>query len=281
MSDDLKKIKNNYEVLVLGSGTSTGIPMVGCQCQVCKSPDPRDKRLRTSFLITTKNNKKVLIDMGADLRTQILNHKVDHIDYAFLTHEHADHLHGIDDLRPFCFGPPIRSINIYSHQKCIENVSKRFDYIFDKTYFSQDKPIIGGGIPRLEFQLINTFMKEIEIEGEKYTFLLLPHGHVETLGIIYEKVAILVDFHLLSEDQLNFLNSLALEALFVDCVKEGNHQTHLTLDKSMDYIARIGAKQSFLIHMGHKLSHEYLIEKCKNAPRLKCLPAYDGLIVSL
>lgn len=270
-------MKGNYSINILGSGTSTGIPMLGCNCAVCKSKDPLNKRLRTSFLITTKSNKKVLIDAGPDFRTQALRAQIDNIDFCILTHDHADHLHGIDDLRPFTFGDPPKSINIYTFKECAQSVEMRFGYIFKE----HKKPILGGGIPRLCLKEITEFLTPIMIEDETFHFFKLPHGHGQTMGLIYEKMAIVIDCHEITSEVLDYLCARELDAVFLDCVKEGVHNTHLTLEKSMEYATKIQAKSTYLVHMSHHLEHHELAQKVSKLSLTKCLPAYDTMHVYL
>ncbi len=265
------------KLTILGSGTSTGVPMLGCRCDVCLSTNPKNKRLRTSFYLETKTGKKVVIDTTPDFRTQALRANIEHVDYCIITHDHADHLHGVDDLRPYCFGPPARSIPIYTHHDCVEQMEKRFPYIFEKNFFNDKKPILGGGIPKLELHEISTFGKEIEIEGDKFTFFLLPHGHGKTLGVFHDKIAILIDCNHVPQNTVTFLKEKKLEHLIIDCVKIGEHKTHLTLDKSLEYIKEIGPKNSYLIHMGHGLDHDQLANLCKESGISHCQPSFDTM----
>ena len=115
----MNKSLNKTTITVLGTGTSTGIPQVGCSCVVCTSLDHRDQRMRSSIFIETKSGKNILVDTTPDLRTQLLNNKISMLDFAIITHDHADHLHGIDDLMPFCFGPPMREIPVYTNEVSI------------------------------------------------------------------------------------------------------------------------------------------------------------------
>ncbi|MFW5887932.1 MAG: MBL fold metallo-hydrolase, partial [Bacteriovoracia bacterium] len=134
------------QLTILGSGTSTGIPMLGCDCPICSTTDqkPKNKRFRTSVLITTSKGHKIIIDTPPDLRSQLLKNKVDTIDAAIITHEHADHVHGIDDLRPFCFGNPRKEIPVFTNPTTAIDLTARFPYIFQRQqFFSKNKPILG------------------------------------------------------------------------------------------------------------------------------------------
>jgi len=126
-----KKLTKNT-ITILGSGTSTGVPIIRCQCVVCQSLDPRDKRLRTSIYLETKAGNKILVDTGPDLRQQVLQNNICEIDFTIITHEHADHLHGLDDLRPFSFTLPPRSMPVYCSKETLESIKTRFSYVFPK-----------------------------------------------------------------------------------------------------------------------------------------------------
>lgn len=267
-------MKSNQKntLIALGTGTSTGIPMMGCHCQVCTSLDFRDKRLRTSIFIETKNGNKILVDTTPDLRTQFLENKISDIDFVIITHEHSDHVHGIDDLRPLTFGPPQREIPIYCNDETSKILQKRFEYIFAKK--DPNKPILGGGIPRLSLNEV-TLMKETIIKGEKFFFFNYPHGHGETMGFIHEKMAYIVDCMEIPDKIISILKKEKLEFLIIDCLKHGPHSTHLNVDRAFDYIQKIGPKRAGLIHMGHDLSHRQLAKVADDRFGNIVFPLYD------
>ena len=128
------------KITILGSGTSTGVPILGCKCKVCQSTEPRNKRFRSSAIIELENQKRILIDTTPDLRTQLLNNKVDHVDAVIITHDHADHTHGIDDLRPFGFKSN-KSIPVYTSEPAARSLTRKFPYIFDSDNYFKDKKI--------------------------------------------------------------------------------------------------------------------------------------------
>ena len=264
---------------LLGSGTSTGVPIPGCQCEVCQSTNERNKRMRTSILITTAHNQNIIIDTGPDLRTQLLANNITNIDAAIITHDHADHVHGIDDLRPFCFLHK-KEIPVYTHHDCANSMRSRFPYIFKEDFFNKDKPHIGGGVPRLKLNEVDKLPSHNMVLDEEFYFSLLPHGYTHTMAVIYKKLAILVDCHEIPDDLIEKLKEIELEYLIIDCVKEGSHQTHLTLDKSFEYIKRINAKKSILVHMGHELEHQSLEEKCMRDFGKSVFPGYDSMQLS-
>lgn len=266
---------NSWKIKILGSGTSTGIPIIGCKCAVCTSTDPRDQRLRTSILID--GDKKILIDTTPDLKTQLLTHQVDDLDFVVLTHEHADHLHGIDDLRPLGFHRG-EGIPFYAHERLEETLHTRFPYIFNPT----NDPI-GGGIPNIALKTLSLFNSPITLGHKKFTFFELPHGRTVTLGFIYEdqgkKLGYIIDCHKIPPQTLEALRDSKLDILIMDCVTLAPHKTHLSRDLAFEYIEKIAPKRAGLIHMGHHLSHSDLETECRERFDFEVAPLYDNQII--
>lgn len=266
--------------ILLGTGTSTGIPMVGCSCPICRSTDPKDKRLRTSILIETKS-AKIIVDTSPDLRQQLLKWNVNKIDAAIITHDHADHLHGIDDLRPFCFGPPKKQIPVYVGQAIFSRIENRFDYIFKaKSIFTKEKPVLGGGIPLLDLVSMpienEVFFKQV-IANEEFHFFSLPHGHTKTTGFIHKTFAYIPDCQSVSDTFVNELSKMPLTWLVIDCLQEDPHDTHLNVEMAFSVAKKVNAKNTRFIHMNHELSHQRLLELAdKNFDNAQALPAYDN-----
>ncbi|MDO9183841.1 MAG: MBL fold metallo-hydrolase [Bacteriovorax sp.] len=264
---------NLNSVTALGTGTSTGIPMIGCHCPVCTSLDHRDQRLRTSILLQTVNGKKILVDTTPDLRTQFLNNKISDIDFVIMTHDHADHLHGIDDLRPLCFGPPVREINLYCNEVTHKVVEKRFDYIFGAKDLT-NKPILGGGIPRLKLNTV-PLLVETTISGESFFFFNYPHGHGETMGFLHQGFAYIVDCMEIPDELMTILKKKKIDLLILDCLQRSKHSTHLTVDRAFSYIEEIKPNRTGLIHMGHDLFHLDLMKMAKVQFGPSVFPLYD------
>lgn len=263
---------NKNSLIILGSGTSTGIPLVACQCHVCTSLDHRDVRLRTSVLLQTKNNKNILVDTSPDLRTQMLNNKICALDAIIITHEHADHLHGLDDVRPFCFLKPNHSIPVYTNLSTKNIIETRFHYIFNHA-----KPPIGGGLPKISLHEV-PLLQEVKILDEIFIFFNYPHGHGETMGFIHDKMAYVVDCMVLPDEIKNLLKKAKLDLLVIDCLQRKEHTTHLSVEKSFELIHYIDPKSAGLIHMGHDLSHRVLGTLAKNQFKNKnVFPVYDQL----
>lgn len=249
--------------------------MVGCRCQVCSSQDHRDQRLRTSIFIETQKGKKILVDTTPDLRTQLLENKISDIDFVIMTHDHADHLHGIDDLRPLTFGPPVKVIPIYGNQHTLATIEKRFDYIFKKRDLNIG-PILGGGIPRLALHALD-LNKKIQIDGEDFTFFNYPHGRGETLGFIHQGLAYIIDCQEIPDPLLAFLKKQKIKLLLLDCLQRGAHSTHLTVERAFHYIKEINPERAGLTHIGHDLSHAQLASLATAKFGTKVFPLFDQL----
>lgn len=262
------------KITILGSGTSTGIPTLGCECAICKSPNPKNKRFRTSIYLETTNKKSILIDTTPDLRSQLLQNYISNIDAAIITHDHADHVHGIDDLRPFCFKTK-QSIPIFTTDIYIEQLTARFPYIFqsDKIY-TEDRPVIGGGIPRLHLEKIIP-NQDASIIGEPFKFFYVPHGYFQTLCFIHGKFGYITDCHEIPDHVLNEFINAKLEILILDCVKRRPHKTHLSLDKSCFYLEKIAANFTGLIHMAHDFEHEEFTLEMNQKYGKKVAPLFD------
>jgi phosphoribosyl 1,2-cyclic phosphate phosphodiesterase len=273
------KSNNKNTMIALGTGTSTGIPMIGCHCVVCRSIDHRDKRLRTSILIETAAGKKILVDTTPDLRTQLLHNKISDIDFVIMTHDHADHLHGIDDLRPITFGPPLKEIPIYCNKVTKDSIEYRFQYIFGKRD-PEKNPVIGGGIPRLSLNEIELDKKTL-IHGEEFFFFDYPHGHSTTTGFIHtserKSMAYIVDCMEIPDPVLKILQAKKIDLLILDCLQRGTHSTHLTVDKCFEYIRQIKPLRAGLIHIGHDLSHLELARLAQEEFGKQVFPLYDHI----
>lgn len=239
---------------ILGSGTSAGVPMIGCNCLVCNSQDPSNNRLRTSVLLHTANSKTILVDTTPDLRTQFLREKIKYIDAAIITHDHADHTHGMDDLRPLCHLNKM-TIPIYCSAKTAQGLKKKFDYIFErKNIFTQDRPILGGGIPMLD--LVEFSDGKHFVADEDFEFFSLPHGYGLSSGFIHQSMAYVVDCHDIPTAVVQRLKEAQLDLLVLDCVQPEPHQTHLGWEKARTFLEYIRPKRAGLIHMNHEWDHE-------------------------
>lgn len=261
------------KITILGSGTSTGVPILGCNCQVCQSNELRNKRFRTSALIESSTQKKILIDASPDLRTQLLRTKTDTLDAIIITHDHADHTHGMDDLRPFGF-KRTESLPVFTDASAAKDLKRKFPYIFDRDNYFSGKAILGGGIPLLDLKVTQEGPETIV--GEHFEFFSLPHGHEDTLGILHQKMAYIVDCRQIPEKALEGLSNAKLELLIIDCLRPKPHSTHLHLDLTLEYIHRINPRAAVLTHMGHEWDYLNLIHELKKRGVKNTFPAIDG-----
>jgi phosphoribosyl 1,2-cyclic phosphate phosphodiesterase len=258
-----------HQITILGSGTSTGIPVLGCVCSVCQSLDPKDQRLRTSVLLKTTHQQTILVDTSPDLRTQLLTHRISHLDGVILTHDHADHLHGIDDLRPFTF-PPRPKLDLFTNASTHQRLRQSFPYLFDQT-----AGLLGGGKPRLNVQEV--ILGQQKILNENFHFFENAHGPGVSLSFIHDKLGYLIDCHEVTPETIEKWCEHQLDLLLIDCVQREVHQTHLWLERSLEYIELIQPKKAGLIHMGHKLGHTQLSAELKLRGLDHVFVTYDNL----
>lgn len=261
------------KITILGSGTSTGVPILGCNCLVCQSNDLRNKRFRTSAVIGLPSGKNILIDASPDLRSQLLRSKIDMLDAVIITHDHADHTHGMDDLRPFGFKAK-KALPVYSDASAARDLTRKFPYIFDRENYFQDKAILGGGIPQLDLKI--TQAGPDKILDEDFEFFSLPHGHENTLGIRHSKMAYIVDCREIPLDVLKKLSDSKLDLLIIDCLRPQPHQTHLYLDRTLEYIEVIQPKLAVLTHMSHEWDYLNLMSTLIRRGLKNIIPAIDG-----
>lgn len=261
------------KITLLGSGTSTGVPILGCKCHVCRSTDVRNKRLRASALLEPSTGKKILIDVPPDIRTQLLRADVDSLDAVIITHDHADHTHGMDDLRPFGFitGLPIP---VYAAADAARDLRRKFPYIFERSTYFKDKAILGGGIPLLDLHEVAPGRHAVA--GESVQLLPMPHGHEDTFAVIHGKCAYVVDCREIPENVLITLRTAELDVLVIDCLRLTRHSTHLHLELALEYIRKIQPKLAVLTHMGHELEHLELLQELKARGAKNVVIGTDG-----
>ena len=246
-------------VLFLGSGTSTGVPAIGCRCAVCTSTDPHNKRLRASVLVT-EEDKNLLIDTATDLRQQALLYGITRVDAVIYTHDHADHLHGIDELRAFNF-IQWRPIPVYGNPKTIQRIRDSFGYIFDGNRE-------GGGKPLIELHEING---RFEAAGVPIEPLLVWHGSQQILGFRIADFAYLTDASRVPPETIEAVRGV--EVVVLDALQQKEHPTHMNFDQAIAVANEIGAKRTLLTHMAHKVDHETTNASLPKGIEL----AYDGL----
>jgi phosphoribosyl 1,2-cyclic phosphate phosphodiesterase len=245
------------KLIFLGTGTSVGVPVVGCGCDVCVSTDPRDRRLRTSVALGLPGGT-LLIDTTPDLRTQLLRAEIGRVDAVLYTHDHVDHVYGLDDVRPLCTWAG-RSMPVFCEERVERRIRRAFDYAFETA------PAPGGGIPRLEFELL----------GARVVPLRLRHGVFDVLGFRFGDLAYCTDTNQIPDETWPLL--AGLDTLVLDCLRPARHPTHFSLAEALAVAARVAARRTLLTHMGHELGHAVTSATLPAGVEL----AYDGLELPL
>jgi phosphoribosyl 1,2-cyclic phosphate phosphodiesterase len=261
------------KITILGSGTSTGVPILGCKCTVCQSNDLRNKRLRSSILLETDSNKTILIDASPDLRAQLLKLQTSKLDAVIITHDHADHTHGVDDLRTFSFGKST-PLPVFTDVYSLDSLTSKFPYIFQREIVFAEKPILGGGIPLLDLHPLLTGPNLVA--QETFQIYALPHGHEESLCFMHKKLGYIIDCREVPETVLQNFRDAKLEILIIDCVRYEPHPTHLHLDLALKYIQEISPRIAILTHMGHELDYLDLTKKIQRHGIRNVFPGIDG-----
>ncbi len=248
------------QVTILGCGSSAGTPVVGCSCKTCTSNNPRNKRTRCSSLVTLDSGDNVLIDTGPDLRLQALREGFTHVDSVLYTHTHADHLHGIDDLRAFC-QINRKQIPLYTYQVAANHIKEKFGYTIREATNFWDLPVLSIKAVKAPFVLFNTQVIPIPIK----------HGNLDIFAYRIGNFAYLTDVSKIPESSLDQLQNL--DVLLIDCLRPTKHPTHINFEQSLEYVSRINAKQSVLIHMTHELEYQSLT----NTLPKNVMVGFDGL----
>ncbi len=230
------------QLTMLGVGSSAGTPMVGCQCVTCISSDKRNNRTRCSSVIVLDNGKVILIDTGSDLRQQALREGLTNVDAVLYTHTHADHLHGIDDLRAFCQKQRCQ-IPLYGSPEAMAHIADKFAYTLREVSNFWDLPVLKINPVKAPFQLFDQTIIPISIK----------HGHSNIFGYRIGNIAYLTDVSAIPESSMALLENL--EILLLDCLRYTTHYSHINLEQSLHYTVRINAKATYLIHMTHDLEY--------------------------
>ena len=250
-------------IRVLGSGTSSGVPTIGCTCEVCRSTDPRDTRLRPSILIR-HDGRNILVDTTPDFRAQMLATNVERLDAIIYTHGHADHILGLDDVRPFNYRQGV--IPMFAAAATVDTIKRVFSYAFEKKEGKSQ-------VPQLDVHLIESH--PFDVFGLRFEPIPVMHGREQIYGFRFGAAAYLTDHSEVPEGSIAKLHDL--DVLFLDALRHKAHPTHSTLAHSTELAVQLAARRTFFTHMSHDLGH---------AATERSLPpglflAYDGLEIEV
>ncbi len=263
----MDKMENQaeLEIVVLGSGTSHGVPMIGCDCDVCCSSDPRDNRTRPSIWVRS-GDTCLLVDTSPELRLQCIANHIDRIDAVLYTHHHADHVTGLDDLRRFNWLMR-QPVNCYGLSRTVDALRRMFSYAFDATQDSLHSR------PQLVLHEIDD--QPMDIAGVRVEPIPLMHGPLPVLGFRIGRFAYCTDCSFIPEASMDRLQGL--DVLILDALRRTPHPTHFNLEQAIAAATRISAKQTFFTHIAHELHHERTMSELPSGTAL----AYDGLHIRI
>lgn len=248
----------------LGTGTSNGVPVIGCDCAVCKSNNWRDKRSRTAAMLETETTR-VLIDCGPDIRMQLMPLEFRKIDAVLLTHEHYDHAGGIDDLRPYCY---FGNIDLYANDMTVKAVKHNFPYCFAEHLYP--------GVPKLTLHAIRKH-EAMRVGDINILPIEVMHGKLPILGYRFGSMAYITDMKTISPEECDYLQGV--ETLVLNALRWVKpHHSHLIIPEAIDFSRKIGASRTFLTHLTHKIGlHEVANDRLPEG----FLFAYDGLEIDV
>lgn len=247
----------------LGTGTSTGVPSIGCECETCTSDDPRDKRLRVSVLIEHAE-QSVLIDTSSDFRQQALRYGLKHLDAVLITHCHADHIFGLDDIRPLNFR--YGALGLYANERAWFDIRRIFKYIFEPSHF-------GGGLPQVIPHTVVPAGQFCLGKGLLITPLEVIHGRLPVMAYRLNDFAYATDLSEIPPATMEEMRGL--DVLVLDCLRFKEHPTHLWVDKALEYIEKINPRRAYLTHIAHDVKHGRDSRRLPEGVEW----AYDGLVV--
>lgn len=258
-------MNDRLELVCLGTGTSHGVPVIGCDCRVCRSADPRDRRDRAAVLVRWRG-RTILVDTPPELRLQLLRARVYHVDAVLYTHTHADHLFGLDDVRIFSSRSG-RATPVYGTPSTLANLQQQFFYAFSG-------PSIGGGVPRLELHPIDPPDQPFPVEGMLVQPIPVLHGPTTVLGFRFGDVAYVTDTNQIPPASLEQLRGL--DVLILDALREQPHPTHFSVSEALAVVAELRPRRTYLTHICHDLLHAETNQRLPPGVEL----AYDGLTIA-
>jgi phosphoribosyl 1,2-cyclic phosphate phosphodiesterase len=252
------------KITLLGTGTSNGIPVIACKCEVCKSNDPKDKRLRSAIMVED-GNTRIVVDAGPDFRQQMLQNNVDSLDAILITHEHADHIFGLDDIRSFNWQRK-SAMEIYCEERVQENLKKIFNYVFALNKYP--------GTPRME--LVSIDYKPFQIGTLNIIPIRLYHHKLPVYGFRFGDFAYLTDFNSIADQEFEKLRGI--DTLVICALRKASHISHLNLESAVEFIHKLSPRKAYLTHMSHDIGkHADLIRELPS----NIQPGYDGLVLNL
>jgi len=252
------------KVIVMGSGTSLGVPVIGCACKVCTSNDPRNQRTRASICVQAESGKNILVDTATELRLQAVRCGISSVEMILFTHYHADHIHGLDDVRKFNQAAQ-GSITCYADQPTTERLTRVFFYAFEQNYY-------WGAIPHIT---LKPMPERLRMEEIQITPIPLIHGRSQVLGFRFNDAAYLTDCNEIPPDSYRRLRGLRL--LIIDALRYTPHPTHFNLEQSLEQIEKLAPERALLTHISHDFDHQEVEAMLPAHVGL----SYDGQVVEL
>jgi len=256
--------KEAMKIIIMGSGTSLGVPVIGCKCDVCTSSDPRNERTRASICVQTASGKNILVDTATELRLQAVRNDISTVEMILFTHYHADHIHGLDDVRKFNQSVQ-HSIPCYADERTAERLRGVFFYAFKREF-------AWGAIPHIT---LKEMPAELRLEEIVITPIQLMHGGAGILGYRFNDAAYLTDCNEIPPESKEKLRGLKL--LIIDALRHDWHPTHFNLEGALGAIEEIGPEQALLTHLSHDFDHEEVEASLPPHVRL----SYDGQVLEL
>lgn len=252
------------KVTFLGTGTSQGVPVIGCQCAVCRSLDFRDKRLRTSVHLDVAG-QSIIIDSGPDFRQQVLTHRIDRLDALVFTHQHKDHVAGMDDVRSYNFRQQ-KAMPIYAREEVVRQLEQEFAYVFAKEKYP--------GVPQVDVHYIHD--EPFEVQGVPFVPVEVLHYKLPVFGYRVHDFTYITDAKYITDEQKDKIRGTRV--LVLNALQHQEHISHLTLEEALDWVEELQPERTYLTHISHRLGlHREVAPTLPEGVRL----AYDGLQIEV